>query len=97
MINANVSIQCLPGVVGKENVFPIVDKVIEYIASTGVNYVVGPLETTMEGDLDELIEIVKRAQKICIEQGAPSVMSFVKISYAEEGASTIEEKIYKYR
>ncbi|AIS52657.1 hypothetical protein TKV_c14910 [Thermoanaerobacter kivui] len=38
-------------VVSEEDIYPIVDKVIEYIKSTGVKYVVGPMETTMEGEL----------------------------------------------
>jgi uncharacterized protein YqgV (UPF0045/DUF77 family) len=75
----------------------VVDKVIEYIASTGVNYVVGPMETTMEGDLETLLDIVKKAQYICIEEGAENVYSYVKINYSKEGVFTIDEKIGKYK
>lgn len=95
-MNASVSLQVLPRVEVK-NLFPVVDKVIEYIASTGVNYVVGPMETTMEGDLDTLLDIVKKAQYICIEQGAENVYSYVKINYSKEGVFTIDEKIGKYK
>ena len=41
-------------------------------------------------------KIVKEAQKIVIREGAPSVMSYVKINYGENILST-EEKIGKYR
>lgn len=91
----NVSLQVLP-VVPDAKIYPVVDKVIEYIASCGVKYVVGPMETTMEGDLDTLLGIVKRAQEICIEEGAERVASVVKIDYKSEGV-TIDEKIGKYR
>ncbi|EGD52461.1 uncharacterized protein, MTH1187 family [Thermoanaerobacter thermohydrosulfuricus] len=90
----NLSLQVLP-VVSEEKVYPIVDKVIEYIKSTGVKYVVGPMETTMEGELDTLLEIVKKAQEICIKEGASRVISVVKIDYKPEGV-TIDEKIKKY-
>lgn len=50
----------------------------------------------MEGDLDKLLDIVKEAQKIVTREGAPSVMSYVKINYGENILST-EEKIGKYR
>jgi uncharacterized protein YqgV (UPF0045/DUF77 family) len=50
----------------------------------------------MEGDLDQLMEIVKESQKICIRAGAPEVMSYVKISYQPDGAWTIEDKTGKY-
>lgn len=95
MPNVNVSLQVLP-VVEEERIYPVVDKVIEYIDSCGVKYQVGPMETTMEGELDILLDIVKKAQEICIEQGAARVASVVKIDYKSEGV-TMDEKVYKYK
>lgn len=94
-MNASVAIQVLPKVEGEETI-RIVDEVIAYIKSTGLNMFVGPFETTIEGDYDELMEIVKRCQLICIEQGAPSVMSYVKISYSPQGVWTIDKKTKKH-
>ncbi|MBZ9635068.1 MTH1187 family thiamine-binding protein [Clostridium sp. FP1] len=91
----NVSLQVIP-VVAEERIYPVVDKVIEYIQASGVKYEVGPMETTMEGELDELLDIVKMAQEICVEQGAARVVSIVKIDYKAEGV-TMNEKTYKYR
>ena len=95
MAKVNVSLQVIPNV-EEDRIYPVVDKVIEYIAKSGVKYEVGPMETTMEGELDELMEIVKRAQEICVEEGAKRVCSMVKIDYKPEGV-TIDEKIGKYR
>ncbi|HHW45742.1 MAG TPA: thiamine-binding protein [Clostridiales bacterium] len=97
-MNASVAIQVLPSVQGSDEVIRIVDKVIEYIKSTGLNFFVGPFETTIEGDLDTLLDIVKQCQLICIKEGAPSVMSYVKINYKPEGNGvlSIEEKVSKY-
>ena len=91
----NVSLQVIPSV-PEERIYPVVDKVIEYIQSSGVKYEVGPMETTMEGELDDLLDIVKKAQSICVEHGAARVVSIVKIDYKAEGV-TMNEKIYKYR
>lgn len=95
-MNASVAIQVLPKVNGDETL-RIVDAVIAYIKSSGLHYVVGPFETTIEGDYDQLMEIVKRCALICIEEGAPSVMSYVKISYSPDGVWTIDEKIKKHQ
>lgn len=96
MINASVAIQVLPKAEGNE-VLKIVDEVIAYLKSTGLKVFVGPFETTIEGEFEELMEIVKRCQMICIEQGAPSVMSYVKISYVPGGGIwTIDEKVSKH-
>ena len=95
MALCNVSLQVIPSV-SEERIYPVVDKVIEYIASTGVKYEVGAMETTMEGELDDLLEIVKKAQEICTEESASRVCSMVKIDYKKEGV-TMDEKIKKYR
>ncbi|MBN1041745.1 MULTISPECIES: thiamine-binding protein [Clostridium] len=91
----NVSLQVVPSV-PEDMIYPVVDKVIEYIESTGVKYEVGPMETTMEGELEFLLEIVKKAQEICVEEGAARVISMIKIDYKRDGV-TMDEKIKKYR
>lgn len=95
MPRVNVSFQVLP-IIKEERVYEIVDKVIEYIDKSGVKYEVGAMETTMEGDFDKLIDIVKKSQQICIKEGVPRVVSIVKIDYKPEGV-TIDEKVKKYR
>ena len=90
-----LGLQILPHV-PEENLYYVIDQVINYIASCGIKYEVGPMETTMEGELDDLLVIVKKAQEICIEQGASRVVSLVKIDYKKTGV-TIEEKVGKYK
>ena len=93
---ASIAIQVLPAVEG-EKVIEVVDKVIEYIKSTGLNTYVGPFETTVEGDFEKLMEIVKQCQIICIREGAPSVMSYVKIAFnPEAGVLSIDKKVKKH-
>ena len=42
-MNASVAIQVLPSVTDEDEVIRIVDEVIAYIKSTGLNYYVGPV------------------------------------------------------
>ena len=95
MASINLSFQVLP-IVPEEQIYPVVDKAIEVVQKSGVKYEVGPTETSMEGELDDLWEIVKKAQHACIEAGASRVMTIVKIDYAPGGV-TMAEKIGKYR
>lgn len=95
MPRVNVSLQVVPGV-EEERLYYVIDKVIDMIDASGVKYEVGPMETTMEGELDLLLEIVKKAQQVCVQEGAKRVISIVKIDYKEEGV-TIDEKVGKYR
>lgn len=95
-MNASIAIQVLPKVEGEE-VIRIVDEVISYIRQSGLSYQVGAFETTVEGDYDRLLELVKECQLICIRAGAPSVMSYVKINYCPEGVWSIEKKTKKHQ
>lgn len=98
-MKASVAIQCLPKTATGDEVIRIVDAIIAYIASSGLNYVVCPFETVIEGDdYDQLMDIVKECQHIAIREGADSVSTYVKIWYSpEKGVMTIDEKTEKHR
>ncbi len=89
-MNASIAIQVLPKVMEQEDTRRIVDEVISYLAST-------PFETTLEGDLDQLLDIVKECCRICVSHGEPSMLAYVKISYKPGGVWTIDDKTGKYQ
>lgn len=92
-MNASVAIQVLPNVTEDEEVIRIVDEVIAYIKSFGLSTSVGPFETTIEGDYDQLAG----CQKIAIKAGCDQVSTYVKIVYKPEGdVLTIEKKVSKH-
>mgnify|MGYP001544691164 CR=1 FL=1 len=61
------------------NNFEIVDKAIEVVKKAGVPFQVAAMETTMKGDLDQLLDIVKQAQQVCLDSGAVEVITNIKI------------------
>ena len=95
MAEANLSLQILP-VVAEDKIYGIVDKVIKVIQDSQLKYVVGPMETTIEGDVDTLLRLVKKSLEVCKEAGVPRAVAVVKIDYKPAGV-TIDEKISKYR
>ena len=97
-MQASVAIQVLPGVDNDKELVRIVDEVIAYIKSTGLNYYVGPFETTIEGEsYDQLMDIVKECQHVAIKAGAPKVSAYVKVVYEPEGEIlTIDKKVTKH-
>ncbi len=96
-MNASIAIQVLPKVATNDETVRIVDKVIGYIKSFHLHMEVGPFETTIEGDYDTLMEIVKGCPRVCVDTGAPGVMTYVKIHYVPAGVLTMEEKTTKHR
>ena len=91
----HVSLQILPRV-PEEKLYPTVDKVIALIKASGLPHMVGPMGTTIEGEMDELFEIVKEAHRICLAEGASRVGAVIKTDLKPGGVS-FEEKVGKYR
>lgn len=96
MGNSLVSVQIIPKTKNGEDTYPYVDEAIAVIEASGVKYKVNALETTMEGDLPELLQIVEKMNVRMAELDCPSVISQVKVFYQPDGAS-MDELTEKYR
>lgn len=97
-MNCAIAIQYLPlDAATDDECCRVVDEVIAYIDSCGVDYYVGPFETTIEGDYDQCMEILKTCQIVGAEAGCGHVMTYAKIDYRPGGdVMTTERKISKY-
>ena len=97
-MNASVAVQVLPMYPEKQKVLAVVDAVIAYIKSTGINYEVSAFETTMEGDYDQLMAILKEIPIITAKAGGTSQMVYAKINYfPEDTVLTIADKVTKFK
>ena len=95
MRNITLSFKISPQV-EESRLYPVVDQVIALIQSKGIKHVVGPSETTMEGDWDTLFAVVKEAHELCLSGGAWRVGSVLQVDMAPRSVS-IDEKIHQYR
>ncbi|WP_411344841.1 MTH1187 family thiamine-binding protein [Paenibacillus sp. WLX1005] len=82
-----LSIQVIPKTQPGEDSYDYVDAAIEVIQSSGVPYEVHPLETTIEGELEELLDIVRRMHEALVAKGSPSIISQIKIAHNPTGIS----------
>ncbi len=96
MANSLISVQIIPKTNNPEDVIPFVDAAIAVIDGSGVKYEVHPLETTMEGELSELLAIIEKMNEKMIELGSPNVITQVKILYQPSGI-TMQTLTEKYR
>lgn len=94
MANALVSIQIIPKVPQGENTYDYVDAAIAVIEEENIKYEVHPLETTMEGDLAELMVVIQKMNDKLIAMGAANIISQIKVVYQPSGitAETLTEK-----
>ncbi|CEG26203.1 thiamine-binding protein [Bacillus sp. B-jedd] len=96
MANSLISIQIIPKTSSLEETIKLVDAAIAIINQSGVKYEVHPLETTMEGELGQLLDIIAKMNEKMIELGSPNVISQVKILYQPDGI-TMDRLTEKYR
>ena len=96
MANTLLSIQILPRTEGGQSVIPYVDEAITLIKESRLPYRVAPLETTIEGDLPELLNLVQRIHEKMIQLGCPSTLSQIKISYNPTQGNEIGRNLVKY-
>ena len=81
-----VAFQVIPRLATGNN-FEVVDKAIAVVKAAGVPYQVGAMETTMKGELDYLLEVVKQAQQACYDAGALEVITNIKIHSKTDAAT----------
>jgi uncharacterized protein (TIGR00106 family) len=77
--------------------YTLVDKAIEVIQKSGVNYEVTPFETVMEGPQDELMAIALKAQEAVLEAGADEVLVYYRLHIRKDADVTMLEKTGKFK
>ena len=91
----NIAVQVIPFSKEKE-MYELIDEAISVIAESGIRYRVCPFETVLEGDYDEIMEIIRQCQDRCFEKGAEEILVNIKIQHRRSGTVTMEEKMAKY-
>ncbi len=80
-----------------KRVCEIVDQVIAAIDASGLDYYVGPFETTIEGDFESCMRVLKDCIEAGEAAGCTEMESHVRICWRPGGrVMSTEEKIGKY-
>ena len=92
--SVNVAVQLLP--LGTNQAYEKVDEAIALIEKSGIKYRVCPFETVLEGDYDEIMQLVKAIQLKCLENGVSDTICNLKIQMRRGADVTIDDKMEKY-
>lgn len=96
MIIADIAVMPMLPFVSEQEMYLVVDKVIELIQQSGLKHEVGAMSTTVEGDFEKVFELVKKCHKLPFELGTQRVITVVRIDEKIDGI-TIDEKLKHYR
>lgn len=91
----HLALQIVPLTTG-ERAYPIIDKAIDAIAATGLQYQLGAMETVIEGPYEEAMRAVRMAQEACLDAGAEELVVNIKMHIRKSGDVTFGEKLDKY-
>lgn len=91
----NLALQVIP-ISGEQDLYSLVDAAILQIQKSGLKYRVCPFETVIEGSYIQAMEVVRKAQEACFNEGAEELLVNIKIQVRKNADVTIEEKIAKY-
>jgi uncharacterized protein YqgV (UPF0045/DUF77 family) len=90
----NAAIQLLP-IGAKENKYTLIDKAIDLIQNSGLNYKVCPFETVVEGTADAVYGLIKNIQAETLKHNCDELLINIKIHAANRDLS-FSEKMEKY-
>ncbi len=75
---------------------PYIDAALEVIDQSGLQYEVGAVGTTVQGELDQVMEAIKQAHQAVLERGANRVVTEIRLDQAKQGI-TMEQELEGYR
>ena len=75
---------------------PYIDAAVDVVRKSGLNYEVEAMGTTIEGELDQVLEVVRKAHEAVRQKGADRVLTEVKID-DRAGGVTMNEELEDYR
>lgn len=64
---------------------------------SGLKYEIGSMFTTIEGDLDEILDVVRKMQESVFEQGAERVGTVMKIDDRRDRVQSMSDKLQSVR
>jgi uncharacterized protein (TIGR00106 family) len=92
----NLGLQIVPKSKTKD-AYALVDKAIEIIQRSGIDYQVTPFETVMEGPQEQLMAIAQQAQEAVLQAGADEILVYYRMQIRKDGNVTMAEKTGKYK
>lgn len=77
-----MSIQIIPKTPNNDNVIPYVDEAIKIIDESGLHFRVGPLETTVQGNMNECLILIQSLNERMVELELLAKLSFIMCQMA---------------
>ena len=96
MIIADIAVVPLVPIASEEELYSQVDASIECIKNSGLKYEIGAMSTTVEGEYDEVFDLIKKVHRIPFEKGSERVITTIRID-EKVGVLSIDDKLKNHK
>jgi len=86
----NVSLQVIP--INTSDAYPIIDQAIELIQASGLRYEVQAFGTIMEGEYDDIMEVIKQIRKRLYQTVGEEFIFNIQVHMKKNVDVSFEEK-----
>lgn len=93
----NAALQILPSGKPTQEAYALVDEAIKVIATSGLKYLVCPFETVIEGEYEQIMNTIEKAQQAVFDAGGDDMLVYIKLQRSKNKDVYIEDKIGKYK
>ena len=95
MKKVNLSLQVIP--INEAEAYPMIDKAIEVIQTSGLKYEVQPFATILEGTLEEVLAVALAAKEAALDAGAQELVLNIQIHLKKDKDVFFEDKTVKFQ
>jgi uncharacterized protein (TIGR00106 family) len=90
---AIVDLSVVPVGTKSPSVSEYVRKCVQIIKKSGLKYQVGPMGTSIEGELSDIFELILQIHKAQFKLGAKRILTTIKIDERRDKKQTMEDKV----
>ncbi|MEJ7766499.1 MAG: MTH1187 family thiamine-binding protein [Chitinophagaceae bacterium] len=91
----NASIQIIP-IVTDKHPYEWVDEAIGILQKSGIKYIVGPFATVIEGNYNQVMEVINQVNEYLYQKGCAEWISSIQIQFKSDRNITLNEKVEKF-
>ncbi len=92
----NATIQVIP-LTSSEKALPIVDQAIALIQQSGITYSVGAFETTLEGEYEEVQQLIRQVEDFCYTRQELQFLIYSKLHVCGGANIMVGDKTDKFK
>ncbi len=92
---AIVDISVVPIGTKTPGVSEYVKEAVRMIKESGLKYHIAPMGTSVEGDLEEIFQLIQKIHEVMMTMGCQRLLTTIKIDDRRDKKQTMEEKVAK--